>query len=145
VVLGVGAAMQAAAAATAWLRRRELISRLALDPAAYAIPEVASFGAKLATPGRRRRLAASIHSLVHEKDHAMQLHLPGRAMRFADELDELARQLAAPSSQVPPTIAVECRRLVTRPVQSPLYNPNLPEEDLTALLLRIRAGITAGE
>jgi hypothetical protein len=143
-VLGLGAAAQATVATGAVLRRRELISRLALDPSAYAIPEVARFGSKIAAPARRKQLAASIHSLVHDKD-AMQLHLPGRARRFADQLDELARELAAPSSRVPAPIAVECRHLVTRPVQSPLYNPNLPEEDLTALLLRIRSGITSAE
>jgi hypothetical protein len=56
----------------------------------------------------------------------------------------LAHELAAPAARVEPATAVACRRLVTRPVESPLYNPNLPEEDLRALLLRIRAGITSG-
>jgi hypothetical protein len=46
---------------------------------------------------------------------------------------------------VQPATAVACRRLVTHPVQSPLYNPNLPEEDLAALLLRIRSGITQAQ
>ena len=145
LAVGVGAAMGWLIAAVSWLGRRELISCLALDPSAYAIPAVARFGTQAAALSTRTRLASSIHSLVHQKDQPMELHLAGRARRFAPELDAIARDLAAPSSHVPPPIAVACRRLVTRPVRSPLYNPNLPEEDLTALLLRIRAGITPGD
>ena len=51
--------------------------------------------------------------------------------------------IAAPSARVEPATVVACRRLLTRPVQSPLYNPNLPDEDLAALVFRIRAGINS--
>jgi hypothetical protein len=145
IALGAGAVGQAVLAIVTWLRRRELIERLALEPAAYAIPEVARFGSRVATPSERRRLAAWIQSLLHEPEQPLHMHLAGRAMACAHELEAIARELVAPSSRVPPAIAVACRRLLTRPVQSPLYNPNLPEEDLIAVLRRILAGIVKAE
>jgi hypothetical protein len=45
--------------------------------------------------------------------------------------------------QVAPTSAAACRRLVGRTADSPLYNEELPPEDLTAALFRIRAGIVS--
>jgi hypothetical protein len=143
VTLGGGAALEMLMAAVLWLRRRERIEQLALDPSAYAIPAVACFGARLCDLSHRRRLAASIRSMVDDRQ-PLDLHLVGRTGRFAQQLEMLAHELAAPAARVEPATAVACRRLVTRPVESPLYNPNLPEEDLRALLLRIRAGITSG-
>ena len=55
----------------------------------------------------------------------------------------LAEELASPHLSVSPQGAVECRRLLTRGVESPLYNQEVPEEDLRAALLRIRAAISA--
>ena len=68
-----------------------------------------------------------------------------RAAIYGQQLETPARELASPAARVEPAMAVACRRLLTRPVESPLYNPNLPEEDLRALLLRIRAGISHGD
>jgi hypothetical protein len=143
VTLGCGAVLEMLLAAVLWLRRRERIEQLALDPSAYAIPAVARFGARVCDLSQRRRLAASIRSMVDDRQ-PLDLHLVGRTGRFSEQLETLARELAAPAARVEPATAVACRRLVTRPVESPLYNPNLPEEDLRALLLRIRAGITSG-
>ncbi|MFL5864819.1 MAG: hypothetical protein ACJ780_29335 [Solirubrobacteraceae bacterium] len=145
VALGVGAAPEFGAAVIVWLSRRERIERLALDPSAYAIPAVARLGARVCALRERRRLAAFIDAVVHERGHPLELHLVLRVSRYARLLETLARELASPGARVEPAMAVACRRLLTRPVESPLYNPNLPEEDLRALLLRIRAGISGGE
>jgi hypothetical protein len=145
IALAVGAALQLGAAVVFWLSRRERIERLALDPSAYVIPAVALFGARVCALRERRRLAAFIDAVVHERGHPLELHLVGRAGHYAQMLDALARELASPAARVEPAVAVACRRLLTRPVESPLYNPNLPEEDLRALLLRIRAGISSGD
>lgn len=144
ISMAAGAALELALAGALWLYRRERVERLALDPAAYVIPDVARFGRRLCGLGERRRLAASIRSLVTERQ-PLDLHLVGRAGQFAQPLEVLAHELAAPTACVEPATAVACRRLLTRPVESPLYNPNLSDEDLTALLLRIRAGISPGE
>lgn len=143
VTLSCGAVLEMLLAAVLWLRRRERIEQLALDPSAYTIPAVARFGARVCDLSQRRRLAASIRSMVDDRQ-PLDLHLVGRTGRFAQQLETLARELAAPAALVEPATAVACRRLVTRPVESPLYNPNLPEEDLRALLHRIRGGITSG-
>jgi hypothetical protein len=127
-----------------WLCRRERIERLALEPSAYTIPAVARFGARVAALSERRRLAAWLNSVVHERGEVLELHLVARVRHYASQLEMLATELATPSVRVEPTTAVACRRLLTRPVESPLYNPNLPEEDLRALLLRIRGGISTG-
>jgi len=140
-ILGAGVAVESLAALALWLRRGDLIERLALDPSAYVIPEVARFGSRVAALRERKLLASWITSIVN-RGEPFELHLVGRAGAFSQQLETLARELAAPQAEVQPAIAVACRRLLTRPVQSPLYNPNLPEEDLTALLLRIRAGIS---
>ncbi len=145
IALAVGVILQLSLGGMLWLFRRERIEKLALDPAAYAIPAVARFGARVSAPCARRQLARSIHALVHERGHSLELHLVVRAASYTSQLETLARELASPSTRVEPAIAVACRRLITRPVESPLYNPNLPEEDLRALLLRIRAGITIGD
>jgi hypothetical protein len=142
IALAVGAALQLTAAIGLWLSRRERIERLALDPSAYVIPAVARFGSRVCALRERRRLAAFIQAVVQERGHPLELHLIARAGRYAQLLDALARELASPATRVEPAVAVACRRLLTRPVESPLYNPNLPEEDLRAVLLRIRAGIS---
>jgi hypothetical protein len=145
ITLGVGASLQLSAAVLLWLSRRERIERLALDPSAYAIPDVARFGARVCALRERRRLAAFIDAVVHSRGSPLELHLVARAAVYGQQLDTLARELASPAARVEPAVAVACRRLLTRPVESPLYNPNLPEEDLRALLLRIRAGISNGD
>jgi hypothetical protein len=145
IALGVGAALQVSVAVLLWLSRRERIERLALDPSAYAIPEVARFGDRVCALRERRRLAAFIEAVVSERGSPLELHLVARVARYAQQLETLARELASPAAHFEPAMAVACRRLLTRPVESPLYNPNLPEEDLRALLLRIRAGISHGD
>jgi hypothetical protein len=145
VALAAGAVVQLVAAGVRWLCRRERIERLALEPAAYTIPEVARFGARASALRERRHLARCLHALAHERGHPLELHLVARATRYAQQLESLARELASPTARVEPAIAVACRRLITRPVESPLYNPNLPEEDLRAVLSRIRAGISSAE
>jgi hypothetical protein len=141
--LGLGGAAELIRAIVLWLYRRERIERLALDPSAYAIREVARVGARFAAVSERRRLAGWIDSMVHDRGQPLELHLVGRAGKYAHQLEALARELAPPSATVEPATAVACRRLLTRPVESPLYNPNLPEEDLRALLIRLGAGITS--
>ena len=143
LALGIGAAFEAVLAFAIWLDRRELIERLALDPTAYVIPAVASFGSRIAALRERERLAAWIRSVACEPERPGSFHLSDRARAFAREFETMAQELARPAASVQAPVAVACRRLLTRPVQSPLYNPNLPEEDLAALLLRIRAGISA--
>ena len=142
VGLAFGAFVGGVIAALTWTNRRELLESLALEPEAYSIPEVARLGWKVAAIDQREQLASWIQSLIGGNGQWLELHLRERTRSHAPELEAVAREISLPAAEVHPASAMACRRLLTRPVQSPLYNPNLPEEDLTAVLLRIRAGIT---
>lgn len=136
-----GSGVEACVAAVAALGRRELISRLALEPQAYVLPEVERYGATVAS--QRERLAAWLVEILVDAAHPGTIYLPDRVARHAGELRSLARELAAPDAAVRPPSAVACRRLLTHAVESPLYNPRLPADDLALALNRIRAGIEA--
>ncbi len=139
---GAGAVVGGVIAGGTWANRRTLLEGLALAPAAYAIPEVANLGSQLTAIDQREQLASWIRSLIGGNEQPLELHLCDRTRAHAPELEAVAREISVPAADVHPASAMACRWLLTRPVQSPLYNPHLPEEDLTAVLLRIRAGIS---
>jgi hypothetical protein len=135
-----GAVVQAGVALYAHFDRRGLRERLALEPEAYVIPEVAEFGREVASVRERRRLAEWIREIVRNPYRPGALCVASRIRRFARELDALARDLASPAMRVNPVSAVAVRRLLTYAGESPLYNPRLSDEDLAAALRRIRSG-----
>ncbi len=137
--LAVGAAVEAVLCAGGVLRRRELIARLALDAHAYVLEEVARYGRN--TVAERERLAAWLREIVSDGRRPGSLYVPERVARYACELEALAGALGAPGAAVLPPSAVACRRLLTNAVESPLYNPRLPSDELAAALSRIGAGI----
>lgn len=134
------------AAATAWANdvRVEYLERLAIDRAAYEIPAVRRFGERLTGPVERRRLATGLLCTVERTGGHFALTAPERMDVCASELCDLAEQLRDRRTRIAPTSLATCRRLIGRTAESPLYNEDLPAEDLTATLFRIRAGITAG-
>jgi hypothetical protein len=58
------------------------------------------------------------------------------------QLELLATELASSWARVLPASAAACRHLLTEAVESPLYNPDIPAEELPATIQRIRRGIT---
>jgi hypothetical protein len=139
--LCAGAVLEGLLAAQAAFGRREVVSRLALQPAAYALPEVAAYGRHAAEPTQRARLAAWLSEVAADAHGAHSLYLVDRVALVAHELQALARELGSPRRSVQPVSAVACRRLLTNMIDSPLYNPGLPVDELYAALHRIRAGI----
>jgi hypothetical protein len=137
-----GALLEFVITADAVYRRRELVSHLALQPAAYALPEVAAYGEKATQLAQRARLAAWLSGVVADARAPHSLCLGYRVALVADELEALARALIAPGGSMEAPSAVACRRLLTDMVDSPLYNPGLPVGDLYDAIHRIRAGIT---
>ena len=137
----VGVAFEAVAAAWFALSRRGLIERLSLDPDAYALPEVAAYGRRLVELRRRRVLAQGIRKMVREALRPDNLYLGERVVRYARELEALARDLAAPGTRVHPASVARCRQLLTEAAESPLYNPRLPADDIPQIVRRIRAGM----
>jgi hypothetical protein len=143
LALAGGALVECIVALEATHGRRQLIARLALQPAAYALPEVAAYGALAAELPQRARLAAWIVDVVAEARSPHSLYLGDRVDLVARELEALAHDLGSPTRAVEPVSAVACRQLLTRMAESPLYNPRLPPEDLQLTLHRIRAGIAS--
>lgn len=139
IALAAGAAALAVVAAAVFLARREQIARLALEPAAYAIPDVGRHGHECEC--ERERLAAWLAEIVADARRPGNIYLSERVASFADDLDTLAHELASPAAKVQPVSAVACRRLLTHAVESPLYNPRVPPDELWIALRRIRNGI----
>ncbi|TMJ95009.1 MAG: hypothetical protein E6G67_08110 [Actinobacteria bacterium] len=143
IALAAGAGLEAILALASLVGRREQVARLALEPAAYALPEVSRYGMRLSRPHERARLAAWLCEVVADAQLPETLYLADRVAPVTHELEALARELVSPALTVQPASAVSCRRLLTRMVESPLYNPNLPAEELLGELRRIRGGIGA--
>lgn len=143
LALAAAAVVGGMIAAATYHTRSERIARLALNPDAYTIPEVAEYGDRCAAKRERERLAAWIREVVAEGHRAGSFHLPDRVARYARDLERIATELAA-AATVPPPAVVACRRLLTHAVESPLYNPRLPAEQLSETLERIRRGIRSG-
>jgi hypothetical protein len=140
---GLVAALEATITAITRHTRGELVGRLALDADAYAIPEVAEYGRRCAEKGERDRTAAWLREVVAQADGPDSIHLTDRVTHHARDLERIASELAS-ATRVRPPAAVACRRLLTHAVESPLYNPRLPTEELSVALERIHRGIRLG-
>jgi hypothetical protein len=140
--LAVGAAGLAVAALLVRANRRELIAQLALRRDAYFIPEVAQYGAHVAGPDQRAALSHWLREAVENCGEHVTWYAEERVLALREEIVTLASEFGAPNALVTPQSAVQCKRLLTRMVESPLYNYKLPPENLRAALYRIRAGIS---
>jgi hypothetical protein len=141
VALAAGAATAALLAAAQHGARRDAIARLALDSAAYALPEVRRYGARLVGTAERERLAAWMREIVRDSDVPGNWYLGDRVVRHAGQLESLARDLMAAHVGVRPASVVACHRLLTHAAESPLYNPDVPADELPAAIERIRRGL----
>lgn len=139
--LAVGAAFGVIVAGVNFVCYREVVARLALDPSAYVIPEVNRYGRHFATAAERERLANWLRDILRESNMAECWCLADRVRRHAQQLESLATELARPNVSIRPVSAVACRRLLTCGAESPLYNPAIPSNELTAAIVRIRHGI----
>jgi hypothetical protein len=122
-------------------RRRDLISQLALNEQAYAVPEVRRYGNGLAVPSGRRRAAEALERVLRDAGSPGSYYLAGRVYACRREIRELAEALRSPEARVEPTSLAMCWQLLRSGVDSPLYNWHLPAEDLRMSVRRIQAGI----
>ena len=125
-VLGIGAI---------W-RHWDLLDRLADDRDAYGIPAVRDYAARDARMDRRRGNAAQIRAWIAEQS----LPEDARIVQSAEALEELARELEDETLDLDPACAIACRRFVTDPLASPLFNEALPAADVGSTIVRIRSG-----
>jgi hypothetical protein len=121
---------------TFW-RRWDLVDRLSGEPDAHAIAEILDYASREATLERRRGYAVFIRRRL--KDGAAY---DTRLERVADELDGLACELEDSGLTLDPACAVACRRLVSDPAESALFDQAVPAEELLARIRRIRFGLT---
>jgi hypothetical protein len=126
-----------------FLSRRDQIAQLALDPLAHELPEVSRYANRLATHLERERLAAWIVEILREAASIPgSLYLSTRVIRYAEELAALGRDLSDPEAEIRPASAAAVHLLLTQAVESPLYNPAVPADQLPAIIANIRLGIT---
>jgi hypothetical protein len=141
LALLAGSAVAAAFAIANKLGRRDTIARLALEPSAYVLPDIRHYGVRLTLPAERARLAAWLDEVVREASIPGNWYLADRVACYEGQIKSLAHQLAAPGVPIPPATAVACHRLLTHASESPLYNPNVPADELPAWIDRIKRGI----
>jgi len=141
ISFGLGVLVMALLAFSDTCRRRELLARLALNPNAYVVPEVKRYGDYLVGPRGRKRLAASLDRVLSHAGTPMSYCIGERVNKFRDEIEALAASLRAPKNDIEPTSVALCWRLLTRAAESPLYNGNIPADDLGFQVQRIQAGI----
>jgi hypothetical protein len=141
LALAVGAGLEALVGVAALCGYRDRVSKLALDPAAYVLPEVEGYGRRIAGKGQCARLSAWISEILADVHVPGNIYLVDRVLRCAHDLEALARDLTRPGARIEPASAVACKRLLTCAVESPLYNPRLPADELGITVHRIRAGI----
>lgn len=123
----------------AFFRRWDLCERLAVEPAAYVIPEVSARAEAVASASSRAALARSIKMMLAPDPPFRR----ARVQLVADELAELAKELVDFKLTLDPLCAVRCKRLVTDTVDSPLLNSYLPADGLRVAIVLIRRGFTA--
>ncbi len=140
--LAAGALVLALCAATVRAHRNELIRRLAVHRDAYELPSVAAYGAKISSAENVALLAKWLREIVDSCGDPQTWVPSARVGACRVEITALADELASPYSLLSPDGAAECQRLLTRMVESPLYNTELPEEDLRAAIFRIRGRIS---
>jgi hypothetical protein len=128
----------AALAVRAFWRRWDLVDRLLLERDAYEIDEVRERAEHTALLENRRSLASSIRWRL---EHATAFAEPeGRLLLLAPELGELADELDDETLDLDPLRAVECERLLSDGLASPLVDATASVDDVFAWIRRIRAG-----
>jgi hypothetical protein len=141
ISLGAGVVVMLLLAFSDTCRHRELLAHLALNPTAYVVPEVQRYGDELVAPRGRQRLAASLERLISHAGTPASYCIGERVHAFQKEFEALAASLRSPRSHVEPTSVALCWRLLTRAAESPLYNREIPADDLGFQVQRIQAGI----
>jgi hypothetical protein len=136
VALATAAVVEAVVLGVRFMRRRQLLEHLALVPAAYEIPDVAEYGRKATRRRERERTAEAFGRILDDGGGSPALWLPERVTALEIELRAVLDALRMAGSAVQPAAMIACRQLVTNPVRSGLYNPELPIEEVR---MRLRA------
>jgi hypothetical protein len=142
--LAITAVVQAVVLGVWFMRRRQLLEHLALVPAAYEIPDVAEYGRRATRRRERERMAEAFGRIIGDGVGRPVLWLPERVAALEVELRAVSDALRTAGSAVQPLAIIACRQLVTNPVRSGLYNPDLPIEDVRMRLQVIIRTLASG-
>jgi hypothetical protein len=127
------------------LTRRERVATMVLSPELVQLPELAAERRRLQSTRTRRALAAGLRRTADPIQPPRRFDpcpvLVDRVAAVRVELLELADDLEEAHTPDPTSVAL-ARELLTSGT-SPLYNPNIPADDLQATLARVRAGVTS--
>jgi hypothetical protein len=125
--------------------RQRRLTTLAVFPEFAQLPELASKRERLLSTHNRRKLADGLRRAAASTQPPRRFDccpvLPDRVAAVRPALHQLAAALEHSADPDPASVAL-IHELLTNAC-SPLYNPNLPAEDLPATLVRALAGMTA--
>ena len=142
VPLAIGGGAGVLVAIISGLARQDRIACLALDPLAHSLPEVAQYASRLTSRLECQRLASWLAEILRDAELPGNWYLVHRVRRYAEDLNALSRDLADPRAEIRPASMAACHLLLTQAVDSPLYNPAVPDDLLPAIIARIRLGIS---
>ena len=120
------------------LVHRANVERLATDPRSYSNQEVRDYGYTIAQPVFRQRIAQWFVEVLRDAGRPEALYLADRVHSHEHQIRMLVADLQAGDVEIPTPTMAACAQLLMAAADSPLYNPNVPAEQLMAALFRIR-------
>jgi hypothetical protein len=144
VAIAAAIILAAILAVSTHVARRRRLATIALSPELVQLPDLQSERKRLQSARTRRALAAGLRRTAEPIQPSRRLDpcpvLVDRVAAVRAQLLELADDLERTQTPDPACVAV-LRELLTNG-GSPLYNPNVPADDLHTTLARARAGLT---
>jgi hypothetical protein len=144
IAIAASSILAAILAISAHVARRRRLATMALSPKLVQLPDLEPERKRLQTARTRRALAAGLRRTADPIQPSRRLDpcpvLVDRVAAARAQLLELANDLEQTQTPDPACVAV-LRELLTNG-SSPLYNPNVPADDLHTTLARARAGLT---
>jgi hypothetical protein len=143
IAIGASIILAAIVAISTHVARSHRVHTMALSPELVGLPDLAAERRRLQCARTRCALAAGLRRTADPIQPPRRLDpcpvLADRVLSIRDELLELADDLEQTQTPDPASVAL-LRELLTNGT-SPLYNPNLPVDELRATLDHVRAGL----
>ena len=143
IAIAASIILAALVAISAHIARRRRLATMALSPELVQLPDLESERKRLQSVRSRRTLAAGLRRTADPIQPSRRLDpcpvLVDRVAAVRAQLFELADDLEQTQTPDPACVAL-LHELLTLG-SSPLYNPNVPADDLDTTLARARAGL----
>ncbi|MBV8221648.1 MAG: hypothetical protein JO325_24550 [Solirubrobacterales bacterium] len=144
IAIAASVVIAATLAGSTHVARHRRLATMALSPELVQLPDLAGECRRLQSARTRRGLAAGLRRTADPIQPGRRFDacpiLADRVAPIRHELLDLANALERTQAPDPASVAL-IRELLTSGT-SPLYNPNLPADDLHTSLARARAGMT---